>query len=405
MQWLDVTSRLRLARCSTSLLRDADDAFAWMHCPLVNVPDRIRADGNVRAHDEDDDEASAQKWRRVALSLVCYAPLHCTWSGARDTGLKELPHVCGLTLRSSIRSDPIVDEASLVALLSHESLEPQLSRLRFDASIIPSIEVMRHVAMLPRLATLHLSRFSAGSLFPLAWASPTLTDLRLGAMALGHLSPASQWTAVMSMLVHAREMRLKTLMLTGPDLFQGRFRALFVAPPEELGGPIVTHPSLARLRELILCHFAVDEHLPSAAPRSIDGVDLADSFRALKQLHTLQLRCVFGVDLVLAQAHHAPALRHLVIECPKDPSNLQELPSLAALDCLVRDAPQLLVTLLLPRPFQAARSLRAFYSPNPDAQLVSRLCRDLVNAAVGRSNVRVARLGPQHDVWSSQSSM
>ena len=102
-------------------------------------------------------------------------------------------------------------------------------------------------------------------------------------------------------------------------------------------------------------HFASDD---SRVPN-------ADEYRAvfsqLKQLRSLTLQKVYGIDSLLAHLHRAPALRILSIRCLPDNSagtSKSRLPSLAVLSALLTAAPHLEVELLMPATLDRWTALR-----------------------------------------------
>jgi hypothetical protein len=238
-------------------------------------------------------------------------------------------------------------EIALTNLLNKSRLGKgtKLKRVDIFAPVLPSCELIDALAALPQLASLSLARVHPPMLSLLAVSHRTLTELRLGTIVATQFTrfrPRRKWRAVLSPLGMFNQLR--SVLLTRPNLFHGRFRTHF------------RHPYLAHLRELSFCHWDVvtsaahgvyvdqDEH-------SIPVEELRQGLSAQVHLTSLQLRMVHGVGRVLEAlliARPCPPLRRLLIEVSDECTSYLFLPEPPLLSLLMNVAPSLQTTLVIP---------------------------------------------------------
>jgi hypothetical protein len=381
LQMLDCTSRLRAARCCRSLRRDADDPFAWRgECSFF-----------VSAASQED-LAAESSWQSLPRSLLRHAELlRCVWSER----VGDAAAVGGSQRLHSAPVDPTTD-VRLRQLLqrSDAALRSRLRRVELIVPVLlPSDDLLRQIVSLPKLQSLSLRRLYPHML--LLFLHPcALTELRLGCVThLARGTSADTWRTVLRPL--QRFKHLRSLLLTQPDLFNGRCRELFC------------HPNLSQLRELSLCHWDVIERgsaaLFAGGPRSIPEVELQECFVAFTQLDSLQLRMVHGVGRVLESllsAHSSPPLSRLLIELPSVCPSLLFLPSPLLLSSLSESAMLLHTTLVLS---ELTRGSGLDEDRSVTAQRRSDIAQaltDLQSAVVAMSRVRIVPLSSSIDVWT-----
>jgi hypothetical protein len=273
---------------------------------------------------------------------------------------------------------------------SDAALRSRIRRIELLVPVpLPSDELLRQIVSLPKLQSLSLRRLYPHML--LLFLHPcALTDLRLGCVThLARGTAADTWRSVLRPL--QRFKRLRSLLLTQPDLFNGRFLDLFC------------HPNLAQLRELSLCHWEVVERADAAhvagGPRSISKAELQEGFAALTQLESQQLRVVRGVNRVLDALLSArplpPLLSRLLIEVPLVCTSLSFLPEPRLLSSLAERAVLLHITLLLPESTHCSEP-----EEDPMSDDVAIQISELRGAGVTMPRVRVVPPSPNYDVWS-----
>ena len=298
LQWLEKRSKLKAARCSRSLLRAANDSFAWQG-PAVAVSSR----------------GQPQLGSFIRQSLLRHAPIALTL----DADLPAAEMAAIPRLRELLLSDgsPVQLSEQLPALPSLQGLQ----RLRLNPATPLST-----LPLLPSLPALHtLECFVLDGPVDWRWlpAMPALTELDLTSSIL---RPISQPT----LDAIGQCARLKSLRLRDPVFKAGAFERFCSAP------------AMRRLRHLDLRRFPAQTAEPSADAQH-------SAFSTLARLESLHFKDVRGVDRLLPQLAHAPALRTLTIACApvQSFSSVHEStqPSREALARLLTAAPLLLLRL------------------------------------------------------------
>ena len=186
LQMLDTSSRLRAARCCRSLLRDADNPFAWPgECTFFVSFGGSHGDVNAMQLQLDSSSGSPEPLRQRSLlrhaeqlRLVCREGGGS--SGASRSSSRSLSNASVVARLRAAPSDPTTD-ARLCQLLQHSDVSPRakLRRVDFLTSTRLSSSLARALASLPSLTSLSLRCID---LSPLSWIStcPVLTELRLG---------------------------------------------------------------------------------------------------------------------------------------------------------------------------------------------------------------------------------
>jgi hypothetical protein len=375
---LDCTSRLRAARCCRSLLRDADDPFTW------------RCDSTLLVSAEQVTRAMHSPQRSSLSRHV--ETLRIVWSqvkgSARSWG----------GLIALVRPPPADREIeiALTNLLNKSRLGKgtNLKRVDIFAPVLPSCELIDALAALPQLESLSVARVHPPMLTLLAVSHRSLTELRLGTVVATQFTrfrPRRKWRAVLSALGMFKQLR--SVLLTQPDLFDGRF------------GEHFCRSYFPQLRELSLCHWDVvanaahGSYIVLQGGPSIPVADLQQGFSALVLLESLHLRMVRGVSTVLLALRPervAPSLSRLLIEVPSVCPSILFIPRPSVLFDLIIDAPLLHTTLVLPERMNDSGSQRGELLRDAIANDVSELRR----AGVTMPRVDVVPPSSNPDVWT-----
>lgn len=273
LQYLDKYDKLAAARCSRRLLAVADTKFAWLGAwSCVHFRDH-------------------ESLQRIRTSLLRHAPVALTVALHRPS---DLP----VTLDAAA-AVPLLGELHLIGdqmgpmadLLTSPALQ-RLPLLSLEAGRADLPQLLTLAAAFPQLRTLHLPNASGARLDPLLHMT-ALTELRI------HLYPGGE---AHQFDVIGRCTQLHSLSVSSPGFSDDQLAAFFCAPV------------MAQLRHLEVRHFSTG---------AVDVGVFAAAFSRMERLHSLRLDGVGGVDSLLSQLHHAPALRRLAQASPRlDPTDL-----------------------------------------------------------------------------------
>lgn len=337
MHFLEATEIMRWARCSTRMMHASAAPFAW-HDALLRI-----------------DSHRLEQAR--SLRLLQHVPVAVRLTGVGDDWTPDalrnhldallalVPRLYQLHLSdASAPGGAAMQPHHWRRLLRHPSAR-QLRALTMQRQWGDAQVDSDTLRMLARLPLLHsLSVHAADPATPI-WSPlpsfPALTSLDVRDAGHGQDGTVLPFVAQCPRLVQLR--------IFEPALSGLRWHSFFSAP------------RIRQLQRLSLCRFRCSGWFADGPPTA----HIAAAFRALHSLRTLELSEIHGVETMMAELHHAPALRLLLIEplsvtawwMPR-----RSCPSLRALALLLRDAPLLEVRLSPPQ-FTAPHARHAQLSP------------------------------------------
>ena len=271
-----VPSLLRVARCSSRLMRDRRQPAAWQGAPPFVL--RTSSLGSLEF----------LSLLGSSRSPLHHAPIHLVWSRERPWGRTDIDAVLSVphlhTLGAFQQRSLTVEQWK--EMLPHPSFQ-RLQVLHAGNFMRPlDSKCMQLIGHLPQLRTFSWSDAAPSVNLSGLAAAPALTYVS-SHPGVHTLQSIQSLTAC----AHLRRLRLVKAPLEGSAF------ANFFA-----------HPNMAQLEHVVLDQFTVTQL------ESVPTADLAASCAALQSLHTLELKEVGHVDLLLPHLALCKQLRMLRIQ-------------------------------------------------------------------------------------------
>ena len=279
MQWLDLKSKLKAARCSRRLLQAASAPFAWKDSPPFIVV-----------------AWSAANVRRIGALLLRVAPIQLRM---RCLGLQSLLCVAAVPVLFGLGLTELPESSldDLPLLLQHlNCARLELLRLGRYRYLWPTVDTMRLIARLPQLHTLEMfvpAGADGQALLQTLTDAPALTSVDI---TFTQLAQSEVLLGTSTGIAGLCRLSLRDL-----SFHSGAFLAL------------CSSPNMRRLEHLQLHGVFVASLLTGDVDRPDNEYRAACC--ALEQLHSLTLDEAFGINNLLPHLHRAPALRLLSIRC------------------------------------------------------------------------------------------
>jgi hypothetical protein len=266
LQLLSNQERLAAAKVSRRMLHAVSQPFSWHHAPVVELEFDVR----------------------LQRSLIRIAPISLLLDNnelVTAAQVAAIPNLYAINIGVDANVLPEFDEE----ILAHPAARSlQSFTFPVDFNFAPSPSALQRLAQLPRLTfvCINISSVPANFLKPLA-ASQNLTHLDLWCSSLTQIAP----------LIHFSQLR--KLSLTIPFSFApGDWTRAF------------TGSLAASLEELTMMQRYGDRPV---ALSTVPASEYATVFTDMKRLRILELVDFNGVNVLLRELHHAPALRHLCV--------------------------------------------------------------------------------------------
>ena len=279
---------IALARCSSTLMRAAQDPFAWA-LSLLHI-DSTHADAALSAQ---------SRLLRHAPTFFLSTRKEYLPDGQDDlSDAEKIPTLPLLLHGLDVQEMSALYGDRRLRLLQHPSLRHLRSLKLWTSDVRGDVDekTFAVITALPSLATLQLLIMRPGA----GWLAnidsmPSLTSLSLCELALEPETMLPHLTRC------ARLRHLHLQVCASPALDGGQFGAFF------------SGPHMSRLQSLVLQGFHAGlhrkEYRESAVPLS--AADFTAAFDAMQELHSLHLLNGSGHDLLLQSLPRARSLREL----------------------------------------------------------------------------------------------